>query len=147
MKLSTRGRYGTRLLLDLAFHQDDGPVLLADVARRQHIPLPYLKHLISPLVGGGVVRSARGAKGGISLVKPPEEIRLSEVIQLLEGSIAPVDCIDDPGACERSSSCVTRDVWMELQKAMDNVLGATTLSDLMERQKEKENPMPEMYNI
>jgi Rrf2 family protein len=147
MKLSTRGRYGTRLLLDLAFHQEEGPILLADVARRQQIPLPYLKHLISPLVGGGVVRSARGAKGGISLVKSPEEIKLSEVIQLLEGSIAPVDCIDDPGSCDRSSSCVTRDVWIELQKAMDGVLGATTLKDLMQRQQDKEQPMPEMYNI
>jgi Rrf2 family transcriptional regulator, cysteine metabolism repressor len=147
MKLSTRGRYGTRLLLDLAFHQDKGPVLIGDIARRQQIPLPYLKHLIAPLVGGGLVRSARGAKGGVSLVKTPEEIKLSEVIQLLEGPIGPVDCIDDPGLCERSDSCVTRDVWIELQKAMESVLGATTLQDLMERQKAKEQPNAEMYNI
>lgn len=141
MKLSTRGRYSSRLLLDLAFHRGQGPISLKDIARRQQIPLPYLKHLIAPLISGGIVRSARGAGGGISLLKSPEEIKLKEVIRLLEGPISPVECVDDPGICERSSTCATRDIWVEMQKAMEGVLEATTLKDLMERQREKESPI------
>ena len=147
MKLSTKGRYGSRLLLDLAFHQEKGLVLLGDIARRQQIPLPYLKHLIAPLVSGGILRSTRGAKGGLLLLKAPEQIKLREVIQLLEGPITPVDCVNDPDICERSPTCATRDIWIELQEAMEGVLEATTLRDLMERQRQKEHPVAEMYNI
>ena len=147
MKLSTRGRYGTRALLDLALRHGEGPVLLKDVAQRQQISLRYLEHLITPLIAGGIVRSIRGAKGGVSLAKPPEEIKLSEVILLLEGSIAPVECVNNPGVCSRSESCVTRDIWGELKKAMDKVLESTTLQGLAERQKEKERPEEAMYYI
>ena len=96
MKLSTRARYGTRALLDLALHRGDKPVQLKDIAQRQQISTQYLEHLISPLLGAGILRSTRGARGGIWLAKNPGEVRLSEVIQLLEGSIAPVDCLNDP---------------------------------------------------
>ena len=147
MKLSTRGRYGTRALLDLALHQREAPVLLKDVAQRQQIPLPYLKHLITPLIAGGIVWSTRGARWGVSLAKPPEQVKLSEVIQLLEGSIAPVECINNPGVCSRSELCVTRDIWGELKKAMNGVLESTTLQDLVERQKRKERPEEVMYHI
>jgi len=147
MKLSTRGRYGTRALLELALHQGEEPVLLKDIAQRQQISLPYLEHLITPLIAGGMVRSTRGARGGVSLAKPPEEIKLSEVIQLLEGSIAPVDCVNDPAVCSRSELCVTRDIWGELKKAMNGVLESTTLQDLVERQKRKERPGEAMYYI
>ena len=127
MKLSTRGRYGTRALLDLALHHDEEPVLLKDIAQREEISLSYLEHVITPLIAGGIVRTTRGARGGVSLAKPPEQIKLSEVIQLLEGSIAPVACVNDPGVCSRSESCVTRDIWDELKKAMNGVLESTTL--------------------
>ena len=147
MKLSTRGRYGTRALLDLALHREEEPVLLKDIAQRQQISLLYLEHLITPLIAGGVVRSTRGARGGVSLAKPPEAIRLSEVIQLLEGSIAPVECVNNPGICTRSELCVTRDIWSELKKAMNGVLESTTLQDLVERQKRKERPEEAMYYI
>ncbi len=147
MKLSTRGRYGTRALLELALHQADGPVLLKDIAQRQQIPLQYLEHLIPPLVAGGIVRSTRGARGGVSLAKLPDQIKLSEVIQLLEGSIAPADCIDDPGVGSRSGLCATRDIWGELKKAMDGVLESTTLQDLVERQRSKEQLKEGMYYI
>ena len=147
MKLSTRGRYGTRALLELALHQGEGPVLLKDIAQRQEIPLKYLEHLITPLIAGGMVRSTRGARGGVSLAKPPEEIKLSEVIQLLEGSIAPVECVNNPGICTRSELCVTRDIWSELKKAMNGILESTTLQDLVERQKRKEQPTEVMYYI
>lgn len=147
MKLSTRGRYGTRALLELALHWGEGPVLLRDIAQKQQISLQYLEHLITPLIAGGIVRSSRGAKGGISLAKPPGEVRLSEVIHLLEGSIAPVECINNPGVCSRSESCVTRDIWHELKKAMNGVLESTTLQDLVERQRRKGQPDKMMYNI
>lgn len=147
MKLSTRGRYGTRVLLDLALHQGEGPALLKDIARRQQISLRYLEHLVTPLIAGGLLRSTRGYRGGVSLVKAPEDIKLSELVQLLEGSIAPVDCVDNPAICKRSEFCVTRDIWEELKTAMSNVLESTTLQDLVERQRKKERPAGTMYHI
>ena len=139
MKLSTKGRYGTRALLDLALHWGEGPVLLKDIARRQEISLPYLEHLIAPLIEGGIVKSIRGPRGGVSLLEHPQKIKLNEVIQLLEGSIAPVECVDNPEAYPRSDLCVTRDIWHEVKKAMDGVLESTTLQDLVERQGQKWN--------
>jgi Rrf2 family protein len=147
MKLSTRGRYATRALLDLALHQGEKPVLLKDIARRQQISVRYLEHLITPLIAGGIVRSTRGAKGGVWLIKPPEEIRLSDVIQLVEGSLAPVECVNNPDICGRSAFCVTRDLWGELKKAMNGVLEATTLQDLVERQRRKGQVGAAMYHI
>jgi Rrf2 family cysteine metabolism transcriptional repressor len=147
MKLSTRGRYGVRTLLDLALHQDEGLILLKDVARRQEFSLPYLEHLIAPLIAGGLVKSTRGARGGVSLVKPPQEIKLGEAIQLLEGPIAPVDCVSNPESCHRSYFCVARDVWVEMKEAMSQVLDSTTLQDLVERQKLKGQTETGMHYI
>ena len=147
MKLSTRGRYGVRTLLDLALHQDEGLVLLKDVARRQEFSLPYLEHLIAPLIAGGLVKSTRGAGGGVSLIKRPEEINLGEAVQLLEGSIAPVDCVSNPESCHRSYFCVARDVWVEMEEAMSHVLYSTTLQDLVDRQKLKEHTETGMHYI
>jgi Rrf2 family protein len=147
MKLSTRARYGTRALLDIALHSDEGRVLLKDIARRQEVSLPYLEHVITPLRAAGLVKSTRGARGGLLLLKPPSEIKLSEVVQLLEGSVAPVDCVNDPKVCHRSASCVTRDIWIEMTEAMSRVLDSTTLQDLVERQKQKGQPESKMYYI
>jgi Rrf2 family cysteine metabolism transcriptional repressor len=147
MKLSARGRYGTRVLLDLALQGGEEPVPLKDIARRQQISLLYLEHLIAPLIAAGMIRSTRGPRGGVCLARSPGEIRLSEVIGLLEGSIAPVDCVSDPKACPRSELCVTRDIWTELKKAMDGVLESVTLQDLVERQKGKEQSVEKMYYI
>lgn len=147
MKLTTRGQYGTRALLDVALHRDEEPILLKDIARRQQISLSYLEHLVAPLIAGGMLRSTRGAKGGVSLARPPEDIKLSDVVRLLEGSMALVQCIDDPKACDRSGSCATRDIWGEMKQAIDGVLESTTLQDLAERQKKKTQPEPEMYYI
>ena len=138
MKLSTRARYGTRALLDLALHSGEGPVLLKDIAHRQQISPMYLEHLITPLIAGGIVRSTRGPKGGVSLAKPPEEIRLVEVFQLFEGSTAPAECVTNPEICPRSDFCVTRDIWGEIKKALNGVLESNTLQDLVERQKRKD---------
>ena len=147
MRLSTRGQYGTRALLELALHYREGPVPLKDIAQRQRISLQYLAHLITPLVAAGIMRSTPGARGGVWLAKSPEEIKLSEVIGLLEGSMAPVACVSDPKYCSRSDFCVTRDIWSELKEAMDGVLESTTLQDLAERHKKKEQPESAMYHI
>ncbi len=147
MKLSTRAQYGTRALLDITLHRGEGPVLLKDIAQRQQISLLYLAHLITPLVAAGIIRSTRGARGGVWLAKPPEEVRLSEVVQLLEGSTALVECVNDANTCSRSDLCVTRDIWGELQQAIDGILEATTLQDLVERQKRKDRPEEAMYYI
>ncbi len=147
MKLSTRARYGTRALLDLALHWGKEPVPLKDIADRQNISLHYLEHIIAPLLGAGIVRSIRGARGGVQLLRHPKEINLSQVIQLLENSITPVECVNNPESCPRSDSCATRDIWIEMKKAMDGVLESTTLQDLVERQKKKEQPEPLMYYV
>jgi Rrf2 family cysteine metabolism transcriptional repressor len=131
MKLSTKGRYGTRALLDLALHWDEGPILLRDIAQRQQIPLPYLEHLIAPLKAAGIIKSTRGARGGIWLAKPPQEVRLSEVIQLLEGPMALVDCVNNPQVCPHSDLCATRHIWCEIRKAINSVLESVTLQDLV----------------
>jgi len=137
MKLSTRGRYGTRVLLDLALHWGEGSILLKDIARRQEISLSYLEHLIAPLIAAGMIKSVRGARGGVSLFKDPQEVKLSEVIQVLEGSLAPVECVSNPEAYQRSSFCATRDIWAEVKRAIDEVLESVTLQDLVEGQRQK----------
>jgi len=147
MKLSTKGRYGLRALLDLALHEGEGLVLIKDIARRQEVSLPYLEHLIAPLIGAGLVKSTRGARGGVLLLKSPAEIKLSEVLELLEGSIALVDCIDNPKTCPRSEFCVTRDIWIEMKMAMSQVLDSTSLQDLVERQRQKGQIETGMYYI
>jgi Rrf2 family transcriptional regulator, cysteine metabolism repressor len=147
MKLSTRARYGTRALLDLAVQGSEQPVSLKAIAKRQQISLQYLEHLMTPLIVAGMVRSVRGPKGGVLLAKLPEAIKLSEIIQLLEGSIAPVECVDNPKLCSRSGLCVTRDVWDEVKKAIDGVLEGMTLQNMVERQERKNSLKQEMYYI
>ena len=147
MKLSTKGRYGTRALLELALHYSEGPVPLKDIARSQQISLQYLEHIVSPLIASGIVRSTPGARGGVWLTQPPQDIKLSVVLGLLEGPIEPVACVNNPEICARSEQCVTREIWSELKKVMNRVLESTTLQDLVERHKEKEHPEPEMYYI
>ena len=147
MKLSTRARYGTRALLDLALNGERGPILLKDIAERQQISVRYLEQLITPLIAGGMVRSTRGPRGGVSLARSPGDIRLGEVIQLLEGSIALADCIEHPEVCNRSEKCATRDVWSELGDAMNKLLESMTLQDLLEKQKAKDGNEEITYYI
>lgn len=147
MKLSTRSRYGTRALLDLAVHSKEGPVQMKNIAERQHISPLYLEQLITPLLAAGILRSTRGAHGGIWLARPPREVSLSEVIQLLEGSIAPTECVNDPDSCPRSGDCITREIWDEMKKAMNGVLESKTLQDLVDRENEKGQTDKQMYYI
>ena len=147
MKLSTKARYGVRAMLSLALDYDRGPVPLKEVAEQQEISEKYLEHLMGPLRSAGLVRSVRGAHGGYLLGKTPSQIRLDEVVRVLEGSIAPVECVDDASLCGRVGLCVTRDIWGALKEAMESVLASTTLQDLIERQKEKQESKETMYYI
>ncbi len=147
MKLSTRGRYGTRLLLELASHNDGKPVLLKDIAKNQEISLPYLEHIVAPLVAAGIVKSTRGVHGGVWLAQPPQDIKIGDVVRLLDGPTAPVDCVVDPDTCHRSPTCAARDLWCELRDTIDNVLDAVTLEDLVKRQAKKDEGKGPAYQI
>jgi Rrf2 family transcriptional regulator, cysteine metabolism repressor len=146
MKLSTRARYGMRALMDLAINSTGQPVQLKDIADRQHISLSYLEHLIIPLISGGFIKSLRGAHGGIMLARVPQLIKLNEILETLEGPIAPVDCLMADKRCPRSGACATQDIWQEMKDAMEKVLASYTLQDLVDRQKSKE-PKSTMYYI
>ena len=146
MKLSTRARYGTRALLDLATHSTaNSSVTLKEIAQRQEISLTYLEQLVSPLIDGGVLRSIRGSKGGITLAKPAREITLKDIVSLLEGSTALVECLINSGFCAKSGACVTQEVWDEVGKAIDQVLMGKTLQDLVERQNNQGNSKSMYY--
>ncbi|MCD6358653.1 MAG: Rrf2 family transcriptional regulator [Dehalococcoidia bacterium] len=147
MKLSTRGRYGTRILLDLAQHQGDNPIPLKDIARRQNLSLSYLERLITPLTSAGIIRSTRGPRGGISLMESPQDIKISSIIRLLEGSLSPSDCVNNPCVCSRSSTCAARNLWEDVDRAITSVLESWTLQDLVKTQNEKEHHSAEMYHI
>ena len=147
MKLTTRVRYATMSLLDLALHQGEGPVQLKDIARRQEISRQYLEQLIGPLITGGLIKSIRGAKGGLWLARKPHEIKLSRVIELLEGGITLVECVTNPTACARSGTCATRDIWCDMKNAVDGVLEATSLQDLVARHRQKTSQKQDMYHI
>ena len=137
MKLSAKTRYGTRLMLDMAQHYGDGPVHLATVAQRQGISVKYLEQIIIPLKKAHYIRSVRGPKGGHQLAKPPEEIKVGEIVALLEDSASLAECSDNPMICERSSACATRYIWQEAAQAMFDKLQSITLADLLSRNKVK----------
>lgn len=137
MKLSTRGRYGVRLMVELAAHYGKGPTLLTDIATRQNISQKYLGHLISPLKEKGLIRSVRGVRGGYLLAKDPNDITLRDVLEVVEGSLCLVDCVENSSVCERAATCIFRDVWGETSKMIARTLEATTLFHLVKRQKAK----------
>ena len=147
MRLSTRARYGTRALLDLAVNtKTNSTATLKEIAQRQDISLTYLEHLVGPLIDAGLIRSIRGSKGGITLARPAREITIKDIVGVLEGPTAPVECLEHADTCPRSGACVTQEVWDEVGKAIDRVLESKTLEDLVERQKSK-GASGEMYYI
>lgn len=137
MKLSTRGRYAPRAMLDLALNYGKRPMSLKNIGRRQEISERYLEHIMIALQSAGLVQSTRGSRGGFSLAKLPKEIKLSQIIQAVEGSIAPVACVDDPKLCNRVDTCVTHEIWRKLKKAMLKVFDSVTLEDMVKMQKKK----------
>ncbi len=131
MKLSTRSRYGTRMMLDLAQHYDEGPVQIRNVSKRENISVKYLEQLIIPLKKANFIKSVRGPKGGHMLAKPPKAITVGEIVRVLEGGINLSSCIENPEVCDRTSDCLTRDLWEEATKAMYEKLNSATLSKMI----------------
>jgi len=131
MRLSTRGRYGARFMLDLAIHQGQEPVLLKDLADRQNLSVKYLEQLVGPLRKAGLVKSKRGVKGGFQLSRPPQEIRMLEVVEAVEGSLSLVECVAHPKGCPRSSDCATKEVWGKVADAVRQVLAGITLAEMI----------------
>jgi Rrf2 family protein len=148
MKISTKGRYGLRALIDLSINGRSGlPVLLSDIAKRQGISDKYLEQIASQLHRAGLVKTVRGRKGGYLLNRPESEIKLSEVIEVLEGPICVVDCVGEPDICSRSTLCSTRDIWTLLSNKIEETLSSFTLADLAKLQEEKTGKEPSMYYI
>lgn len=147
MSLSTRGRYGLRAAVDLACHHGQGPVSLKDIARRQDISEKYLEHIVAALKVAGLVRSVRGAYGGYILARPPAEITVNEIMQVLEGSFAPTECVEDPSCCDRACFCVARDLWAKVEEAIRGVLQSVTLQDLADQHQARMAHPETMYYI
>lgn len=142
MKLSTKGRYGLRAILDVALNEQSGPVTIHSIAQRQEISERYLEQLLITLKQNGLIKSIRGFQGGYVLNKEPRNISVGDVVRALEGPIAPVDCVNDNAqeSCSRMELCVTKMVWEELKKAMTEVLDSYSVEDLIiETQKRKNN--------
>jgi Rrf2 family cysteine metabolism transcriptional repressor len=138
MKISTRARYGTRAMLDLALHQGEGPVMVKDIAERQQISSRYLEQLLFTLKLAGLVRSTRGNRGGFTLAKKPSQIKILDIVETLDGSIAPVGCVDEPDLYLRSQFCAAHDIWCQVKKAASKVLESITLEELAQQQRGKE---------
>ncbi|MFC1761736.1 RrF2 family transcriptional regulator [Planctomycetota bacterium] len=136
MKISTRTRYGIRATIELAQHYKKGPLQLRIIAERQDISVKYLEQLMAVLRSAALVRSVRGAKGGYMLAKAPEEVRLSDVFHCLEGPVATSECVDNTDFCERAIDCVARELWTQVEEAINKVMDAVTLRDMVERAKQ-----------
>ena len=140
MRLTTKSRYGTRMLLDMAIHSTSGPVPLGDIAKRQNISLKYLEKLIPKLKEAGIVNSQRGPFGGHMLAKSPEEISIGDIVRVLEEKTAITDCAERNdklcGICNRAGDCLSRWVWIEAGKAMFEKLDTITLRTLIHHKAE-----------
>lgn len=138
MHIGTKGDYGVRALIDLALYSGDRPVQRAEIARRQHIPESYLDHLLGQLRRDGFIRSTRGPGGGHRLTRPAEEFCLLHILESLEGSLAPMPCLeDDEGAGEPHSVCAQQWIWREIYDDMCARLAAVSLADLVARERER----------
>jgi Rrf2 family transcriptional regulator, iron-sulfur cluster assembly transcription factor len=133
MKLSTRSRYGARILVDLARHHTQGPVQIGEISKRQHISVKYLEQLIRPLKQADLVTSVRGPKGGHLLAKRPQEITLGQIVRLFEGQSDLVECINNPEKCIMSEDCQVRLAWQDATQVLYEKLDSTTIADLIER--------------
>ena len=137
MKISTKGRYALRLMLDIAIQGPGQPVPLRDVAQRQDISDKYLEQIVTQLSRAGLVRSVRGAGGGYLLTRKPEQYTVGEILRALEGSLAPVACAEEGCTCEHIDQCVTVEVWTQIREAVNSVVDGITLADLVKRYHEK----------
>ncbi len=137
MKLSTKGRYALRLMVDVALRDPSEPVSLRDVAQREDISVKYLEQITPPLTRAGLLRSVRGAGGGYLLTRPPEAYTVGEILRATEGDLLPVTCLGSGSCCERAPNCVTLQIWKEISDAIDSVVDRRTLADLVRWSHEK----------
>lgn len=132
MKISTRGRYALRMMLDIAAHQGDGYVTLRDIAERQAVSKKYLEQIALQLTQAGILRAMRGQLGGYRLAKTPAEYTILSLLEVMEGSLAPVACLEQsPNACERCGDCPTLPVWQGLNDVICTYLSGITLETLL----------------
>ena len=139
IKLSTKGRYGTRLMLNLARHNktSQAAVILKSVSEEEGISIRYLEQIIIPLKINKLVKSIRGAGGGYTLARSPSEIKICDILQALEGSCSLVDCIEDPGSCEKNDTCGTFEIWKGASELLKNYFESITLQDALDRDEKK----------
>lgn len=136
MKISTKGRYALRMLIDLAEHNNDGFIALKDIAERQGISKKYLEQIVSVLNSSAILQASRGFQGGYKLAQAPDKCTIGAILRLTEGSLAPVACLDrDPIQCERSAECVTLPIWQGLSKVINDYLDNITLQDILDGKK------------
>lgn len=134
MRVSTRGRYALRMMLDLALHNSGEYITLKDISARQEVSVKYLEQIVSVLSKAGMLKSVRGPQGGYKLTRSPEQYTVGDILRVTEGSLAPVACLDSPqNDCPRAETCATLGFWQELYDAVRGVVDKTTLADLADR--------------
>ena len=131
MKISTKGRYGLRILMDLALHQSEKPRLIRDIAKSQQISEKYISRLVIALRKAGMIRSVRGVNGGFHIAMKPEDITLLAVIEVMEGPISIVDCVNAPKKCAMHENCAPREIWCKLNDDIRDLMRQTTLADIL----------------
>lgn len=137
MKITTKGRYSVRLMIDLAIHGTQSTALLKDIARRQEISEKYLGHLVPLLKNAGLIHATRGAHGGFNLAVPAEKITLKDIISAVEGPICLVGCVADSSICKRTKTCTVKDFWGEATNQIIRILESFTLADIAQQQKDR----------
>ncbi|MGE5629274.1 MAG: RrF2 family transcriptional regulator [Solirubrobacterales bacterium] len=131
MKLSTKGRYGVKAMVDLAIHFGEEPVSIKSISERQNISEYYLEQLFSPLRKANLIKSVRGAQGGYILSNPPDKITVAEIMEVLEGPVEISDCVEE-GVCSNIECCATRLLWVRIKDSIDSVMQSTTLQDMVD---------------
>ena len=138
MKISTKGRYALRMMLDLAEHENDGFISLRDIAERQEISKKYLEQIVPVLNNSDMLLTNRGYQGGYKLARPANKYTVGMILRLTEGSLSPVSCLDhDPIQCSRSGECITLPVWRGLTKVINDYLDSVTLQDILDSSKDR----------
>lgn len=133
MRLSTKSRYGTRAVVDIALNADNGTTMLKDIAERQSLSPKYLDHILSSMRKAGIIKNIRGKGGGYVLARTPANITVKDIVESVEGIFEPVECLANIELCDNVTQCCTRDVWIKVKQAVDEVLQNITLSDLLEK--------------
>ena len=131
MKISTKGRYGLRILVDLATHDAEKPRLIRDIAKSQQISEKYISRLVIAIRKGGMIRSIRGVNGGFHIAMKPEDITLLDVIEVMEGPLSIVDCVSAPQGCSHSANCAPREIWCKLNDDIRDLMRQTTIADIL----------------